>query len=356
MSRARPAPLLDPPAAAAAAGLRYVSDGTPGISRVARSRGGFLYRTKEGTALRDAADIQRIAHLAIPPAWTEVWICPFADGHIQATGRDARRRKQYRYHERWREVRDRTKYERSVAFGHALPRIRARVAADLARPDLSRERVLATVVRLLDVTLIRVGNEEYARDNRSYGLTTMRTRHVDVDGSTLRFVFRGKSGKQHSVEVQDRRVARVMKALQDLPGQLLFQWVGDAGDLHTVESGDVNAYIREAAGDDFTAKDFRTWAGTVLAAWELRGFDPPTSRTEARRQVVAAITSVARQLGNTPAVCRRCYIHPAVLDAHGRGTLRQLRERVPGSGKNDDLSAREAAVLALLRSRADAAA
>ena len=345
----------DPPQAARAAGLRYVSDEIPGITREPKPGGGFRYRTPEGNPLRDAETLQRVAHLAIPPAWTDVWICPYDNGHIQATGRDARRRKQYRYHERWREVRDQTKYERSIAFGRALPRIRARVAADLRRRDLSRERILATVVRLLDVTLIRVGNDEYARDNRSYGLTTLRDRHVDVEGATLHFVFRGKSGKQHSVEVQDRRVARVMKQLQDLPGQVLFQWLGDDGSLHGVQSSDVNDYIRDASGDDFTAKDFRTWAGTVLAAWELRATEPPASRTEARRQVVAAVTEVAQRLGNTPAVCRRCYIHPAVIEAHGRGELTRLRERARRGG-DDDLSPREAAVLAMLRARLAGAA
>ena len=356
MRRPRTSPPPSPPAAARAAGLRYVSDEIPGITREPKPGGGFRYRTAEGITLRNAAELRRIAHLAIPPAWTDVWICPFADGHIQATGRDARRRKQYRYHEAWRERRDETKFERTVAFGHALPRLRARVAEDLRRGDLSRERVLATVVRLLDLTLIRVGNEEYARSNRSYGLTTLRTRHVDLDGTTLHFVFRGKSGKQHKVDVQDRRVARVMAALQDLPGQLLFQWVDDEGNLHPVDSSDVNDYIRDAADDDFTAKDFRTWAGTVLAAWELRDLDAPTSVTAARTQVVAAVANVAKQLGNTPAVCRRCYIHPAVIEAHGSGALHALRERAGNAAGDDALTPREAAVLALLRARlADAA-
>ncbi|MDQ6856629.1 MAG: DNA topoisomerase IB, partial [Candidatus Dormibacteraeota bacterium] len=302
----------DPVATARAAGLRYVSDASPGIRRQSKAGGGFRYVDPDGRAIRKAAEIQRIAHIAIPPAWTDVWICPLATGHIQATGRDARKRKQYRYHERWREARDATKYERTIAFGDVLPRIRGRVDRDLRRSDLSRERVLATVVRLLDSTYIRVGNEEYARENRSFGLTTMRDRHVEVEGTKLRFQFRGKSGKQHLVEIADRRVARVVSRLQDLPGQQLFQWEDEDGELHGVESDEVNAYIREAAGDDFTAKDFRTWAGTVLAAWALQELGEYASQTQAKKHVVEAVESVARHLGNTPAVCRRCYVHPEV--------------------------------------------
>jgi DNA topoisomerase-1 len=301
-----------------------------------------------------AADVERIVRLAVPPAWTDVWICPVANGHVQATGRDARGRKQYRYHEAWRRFRDATKYERTVAFGEALPRIRARVDVDLRRPDLSRDRVLATIVRLLDTTYIRVGNEEYARENRSVGLTTMQPRHVEVDGSRLRFQFRGKGGKQHAVRVTDRRVARVITRLQDLPGQQLFQWQGDDDTVHGIESDDVNAYIREAAEDDFTAKDFRTWAGTVLAAWALQELGEYASEAQAKHQVIEAVESVARDLGNTPAVCRRCYVHPQVIDAHLDGTLlanleRRAEETLALS--LDDLSGREAAVLALLRRR-----
>ncbi len=317
----------DPAATARAAGLRYVNDGSPGIRRERKRGGGFRYVGIDGRPIRDAAEVQRIAHIAVPPAWTDVWISPLANGHIQATGRDARGRKQYRYHERWREARDATKYERTIAFGEVLPRIRARVDADLRKPDLSRERVLATVVRLLDSTYIRVGNEEYARENRSFGLTTMRDRHVEVEGSKLRFQFRGKSGKQHTVAITDRRVARVVSRLQDLPGQQLFQWQDDAGELHGVESDDVNAYIREASGDDFTAKDFRTWAGTVLAAWALQELGEYASQTQAKRHVVEAVESVARHLGNTPAVCRRCYVHPEVISGHLDGGLLANLER-----------------------------
>jgi DNA topoisomerase-1 len=349
----------DPAAAARAAGLRYVNDASPGVRREPRRGGGFRYVGIDGRVIRKAAELRRIAGIAVPPAWTDVWICPVGNGHIQATGRDARGRKQYRYHERWREARDATKYERTVAFGEVLPRIRGRVDRDLRRSDLSRERVLATVVRLLDSTYIRVGNEEYARENRSFGLTTMRDRHVQVDGSTLRFQFRGKSGKQHEVSIADRRVARVVSRLQDLPGQQLFQWQDEDGEVHGVESEDVNAYIRDAAGDDFTAKDFRTWAGTVLAAWALQDLGEYASQTQAKRHVLEAVESVARHLGNTPAVCRRCYVHPEVISAHLDGALlanleRRAEETLATS--IDELSGREGAVLAFLRRRIAAAA
>ncbi len=359
MPRRRRAVDQDPEAAAQAAGLRYVDDGAPGIRREPKPGGGFRYIGVNGRALRKAGEIQRVVHLAVPPAWTDVWICPSQSGHIQATGRDARGRKQYRYHQKWRVQRDATKYERIIVFGEALPRIRARVDADQRSPDLSRECVLATIVRLLDTTYIRVGNEEYARENRSFGLTTMHDRHVEVDGSKLRFQFRGKSGKQHTVGITDRRVARVITRLQELPGQQLFQWEDDDGAIHGVESDDVNDYIREAAGDDFTAKDFRTWAGTVLAAWALQELGKYASRNEAKRHVVEAVESVARDLGNTPAVCRRCYVHPEVLAAHLDGALlanlgRRAEETLAESV--DDLSGREAAILAFLRRRiADAA-
>ncbi|MGH7721320.1 MAG: DNA topoisomerase IB [Candidatus Dormibacteria bacterium] len=354
MPRRPVAVAADPAADARAAGLRHVTDSAPGIRREPRRGGGFRYLGTDGRVLRRAAEIQRIVHLAVPPAWTDVWICPLANGHLQATGRDARGRKQYRYHQRWREARDATKYERTVAFGEALPRIRARLDRDLRGPDLSRERVLATIVRLLDTTYIRVGNEEYARDNRSFGLTTMRGRHVEVEGSRLRFQFRGKGGKANTVGVTDRRVARVVTRLQDLPGQQLFAWQDDDGAIHGVESDDVNAYIREAAGDDFTAKDFRTWAGTVLAAWALQELGEHASQAQAKRQVTEAVESVARLLGNTPAVCRRCYVHPQVIDAHLDGALLANLERRAAEALTeslDDLSGREAAVLAFLRRR-----
>src|SRR5436190_1573116 len=277
----------EPQEAARAAGLRYVSDALPGIRRKQAGRG-FTYVGPDGDRISDRASLARIKSLAVPPAWTDVWICPDPRGHIQATGRDARGRKQYRYHARWRAVRDETKYDRMIAFGEALPRIRRRTEMDLRRPGLPREKVLAAVVRLLEVTRIRVGNEEYARTNRSYGLTTLLDRHVTVAGPTLRFSFRGKSGVRHQVDLTDRRLAAIVKRCRDLPGQELFQYVDDDGRQHTIDSADVNDYLRQLSGADFTAKDFRTWAGTVLAARALRACPACASKTGARRAVVGA--------------------------------------------------------------------
>jgi DNA topoisomerase-1 len=297
----------------------------------------------------------------IPPAWTNVWICPSPHGHIQATGRDARGRKQYRYHRRFREIRDETKYERMVAFAEMLPRIRAAVDDHLGLPGLPREKVLATIVRLLEITLIRIGNEEYARENASYGLTTLRTRHVDVDGSSIRFHFRGKNGKEHLVQVHDRRVSRVVARCEDLPGAVLFQYVAEDGSLSTVESADVNAYIRSIAGADFTAKDFRTWAGTVLCARALADLvaqpeaasGSHVSARARKKNLTQAIKDVAARLGNTAAVCRRCYVHPAVVAAYLGGAL--VLDRAQPAARDGSpaptLSAEEAAVLALLRAR-----
>jgi len=299
--------------------LRYVSDTMPGIRRQKRGERSWRFVKPDGNEVDDAEEIQRIHHLAVPPAWTDVWICPYANGHIQATGRDARGRKQYRYHERWRAVRDEAKFEHMVEFGRALPRIRERVAADLRRPGLPREKVLATVVRLLDTTAMRVGNEEYARDNRSYGLTTLRDRHAEVDGGTVRFEFRGKGGKMHAVAVHDRRLARVVRQCQELPGHELFQYVDGDGERRSVASEDVNDYLREISGGDVTAKDFRTWVGTVLAACFLHELG------EGRQHVKAAIDRVARELGNTPTIARRCYVHPDVIDAHADGSLLHLQ-------------------------------
>jgi DNA topoisomerase-1 len=279
--------------------------------------------------------LSRIRALAVPPAWTDVWICPHDNGHIQATGRDAKGRKQYRYHRRWREVRDETKYEKTIAFAEALPRIREAVERDLGRPGLPREKVLATVVRLLEITHIRVGNEEYARKNKSFGLTTMRDRHVDVEGSLLRFHFRGKSGKDHDVGLRDKRLARIVKRCSDLPGDELFQYVAEDGQRRSIESADVNAYLRAIAGAEFTAKDFRTWNGTVLAARALREQRFETKR-EANKNVAAAIKEVAERLGNTPSVCRKCYVHPAIVEAYVGGLLHGVADE-------------ETAVLALLR-------
>jgi DNA topoisomerase-1 len=346
----------DPIESAHEAGLRYVSDERPGIRR-RRAGQSFRYLRPDGSAVKDDPTLRRIRSLVIPPAWTDVWITTDPRGHLQATGRDAKGRKQYRYHPRWRAVRDETKYERMLAFGAALPTIRARVEADLARPGLPREKVLATVVRLLEGTLIRVGNEEYARENRSYGLTTLRNRHVAVNGTELRFEFRGKSGKQHRVSLRDRRLAGVLRRLQELPGQELFQYLDDDGARRSIDSDDVNAYLREIAGQDFSAKDFRTWAGTVLCAVALRDVEACASETEAKRNVTQVVKHVAQQLGNTPAVCRSCYIHPTVIDAyfesHAGAPLAQAlgNHLEAAEEKAADLSRDEAAVLRLLRRR-----
>ncbi len=352
---AMPPPVLaiDPVQAARAASLRYVSDGRPGIRRKRAGRH-WSFAAPDGSIIRDAATIRRIKALAIPPAWTDVWISPAGNGHIQATGRDARGRKQYRYHARWHEVRDETKYGRMIAFAHALPGIRDRVDSDLARQGLPREKVLAAIVRLLETTLIRVGNEEYVRNNKSYGLTTMRNKHVDIDGSLLKFRFRGKSGKEHDVGIRDRRLARVVARLQDLPGEELFQFTDEAGDPQTIDSSDVNAYLRDISEQDFTAKDFRTWAGTVIAALALKEFEAFDSEAQAKKNVVRAIESVAQRLGNTPAVSRKCYVHPAIIDAYMDGVMAEmLQRRVAGElrASLQSLTPEEAAVLALLHHR-----
>jgi DNA topoisomerase-1 len=336
---------LDPGESADAAQLRYVSDARPGLQRIRRGRS-FRYVGADGQPVRDLPTLARIRSLAIPPAWTEVWICPVAHGHIQAVGRDARGRKQYRYHARWRAVRDEAKFDRVIEFGRALPAIRERVERDLALPGLPREKVLAGVVRLLETTLIRIGNVEYARDNRSYGLTTLRARHVTVEGARLRFEFRGKGGKHHTVDVSDRRLATVVRRCQDLPGHELFQYLDEAGQRQAIDSADVNDYLRAIAGEEFTAKDFRTWGGTVLAALAMAVPDPEGG--DARRRLTAAVTAVAARLGNTPAICRKCYIHPDVVAAHMDGSFEiGLSARESGG-----LSQEEAAVLRLLERRA----
>jgi DNA topoisomerase-1 len=304
---------------------------------------GFRYYRPDGRLIRSPAELKRIATLAVPPAWTDVWICPDPRGHLQATGRDARRRKQYRYHPGWREARDETKYERMPAFAAALPKIRARTRADLARPGLPREKVLAAVVQLLEKGLMRVGNEEYAKANKSFGLTTLRNNHVQINGSIVKFVFRGKSGIRHSIRVSDRRLARIVKSCRDLPGQELFQYLDDEGRRCDVGSGDVNSYLREICGKDFTAKDFRTWAGTVLmiAAFRELGSDAPSSK-----RVLTSIDAVAGVLGNTRAVCRKSYIHPGVMDACATGTIEQMLSRRTRSRRG--LSADECSVLSVL--------
>jgi DNA topoisomerase-1 len=301
--------------AATRAGLRYVTDGVAGIRRK-RSGRGWAYYAPGGERISDPKERRRLNALAIPPAWTEVWICPDPGGHIQATARDARGRKQYRYHPSYREARDRSKFRRMLEFSEVLPALRERVERDLRLDDLSLRQLLATVVRLLDRTLIRVGNDEYARENRSFGLTTLRRRHVKVDGAMLRFSFRGKSGVEHSVALADPRLARIIQRCQDLPGHELFQYLDPEAKRQTVTSDDVNAYLREITGRDITAKDFRTWGGTMLAAVELRTMGPAASRREADRNVLRAIDAVAERLGNTRAVCRKYYVHPALVQAY----------------------------------------
>jgi len=307
-------------------GLSWCSDDHPGLTR-RRAGKGWSYRDAQGRTVTDRKVLDRIRALAIPPAWTDVWICPRANGHIQAIGRDAKGRKQYRYHADWSTARSETKFDRLPAFARALPRLRAQVEHDLGLRGVCREKVLATAVRLLELTLIRIGNAAYAKQNRSYGLTTLHKRHLDVDGAALTFEFRGKSGKDHSVSVRDRRLARVVRALEDLPGQQLFKYRTPEGDLCPVTSDDVNAYIREAMGDAFSAKDFRTWAGTVSAARALREMEPPTSPTDAKRNITVCVKAVSGLLGNTPTVCRASYVHPVVFDLYQAGTL---GERLPG--------------------------
>jgi DNA topoisomerase-1 len=346
------------PDAAELANLRYVSDDDPGITRETRGTR-TVYRDTEGRVVRDSATLARIRALVIPPAWTRVWICPRPDGHIQATGRDDRGRKQYRYHPRWAQVRDAAKYGRLLAFGQALPALRRRVMRDLQKPPLSRDRVLATVIRLLETTLIRVGNEEYARTNQSFGLTTLRDRHVTITADRLRFRFRAKSGVWQEITLQDGRLARTVKRCQDLPGQVLFQYLDGDGTRQRVTSEDVNTYLREVTGAEFTAKDFRTWAGTVLAAAALQEMDVVDTAAGRKKNVTRAIETVARQLGNTKAVCRRCYVHPAVLEQYLDGaTLDVLRAKAASllvhGGRH--LSREETAVLALLHRRMAAAA
>jgi DNA topoisomerase-1 len=346
------ADLPDPRATARHAGLRYVSDHKPGISR--RNSGKTVrYLDPAGNPIRDQATLSRIKSVVIPPAWTNVWICPFENGHIQATGRDSRGRKQYRYHPRWRSVRDESKYGRTLAFAHALAAIRRKTKRDLQQPGLSREKVLAAVINLLETTLIRVGNTQYARQNQSFGLTTLRDRHVKVKGSKLTFQFRGKSGVNHDIALHDRRISQVIKRCQELPGQELIQYLDETGEPRDVTSDDVNDYLRSITGDDFTAKDFRTWAGTVLAVLALQEFEAFDTKVQAKKNLLRAIESVARKLGNTPSVCRKCYIHPAVLDSYLEGTmLEALQGRAQAEmARVRGLSAEESAVLALLQRR-----
>src|SRR6184192_2261365 len=337
-------------AAAEEAGLQYVSDEKPGYRRRLNGKD-FKYLDTEGKRIRDEQRVLRIKRLAIPPAWTDVWICPSPTGHIQATGRDARQRKQYRYHERWREIRDENKFGRLADFAKALPQIRKRVDHDLKLRGLPREKVLATVVRLLERTFIRIGNEEYARENKSFGLTTIKNRHVKVKGDLLRFRFRGKSGRQHEVAITDGRIAKIVSKCQDLPGQDLFQYVSDDGEVRNVTSQDVNDYLREITNENFSAKDFRTWAGTVLAAIALTAQSEFETKKQAKANVKTAICAVAELLRNTPAICRKCYVHPAIVKAYLSG------RQIPGVGEaikntnNIDLRAVERTIHKFIRAQ-----
>ena len=342
---------------AEAAGLRYVTDAAPGIRRQRRGRG-FTYFAADGSVISDKAELERIRKLVIPPRWTSVWICPNPSGHLQVTARDARGRKQYRYHPRYRAVRDETKFGRMIAFSEILPLIRERVERDVALPELSRDKVLATVVWLLERTLIRVGNDEYARDNGSFGLTTLRRKHVTVSGAKLRFEFRGKSGVPHSVAVTDRRIARIVQRCQELPGQELFQYLDGDGRRQSVDAGDINEYLRRITGRQVTAKDFRTWAGTTLAAAALRELGGFTSEKQAKAKIVTAIDQISQRLGNTRAVCRKYYVHPVILEAYMEGItipptpsdVRPLR----ANGSPAALRRDEVAVIELLRKRGKA--
>lgn len=337
----------EPHEAAKAAQLRYVRDERPGIRRRAAGTG-FVYLDRDDQVVEDEATLARIKSLVIPPAWTDVWICSIPHGHLQASGRDAKGRKQYRYHARWRKARDETKYGRMALFGAALPHIREQVDAHLKLPTLSREKVLAIVVRLLEVTFIRVGNEEYARTNKSFGLTTMRDRHVRVDGGKIHFRFRGKSGKDHEVTLANRRLARLVAHVRELPGQDLFQYIDDDGEPRPVDSGDVNEYLQEISGEEFTAKDFRTWAGTLLASRCLAEAESFESAAAGKAACVTAVASVAHRLGNTAAICRKSYIHPAIIDAFQDEKLFALWKKhftaANGDG-NDELGADEKALL-----------
>ena len=344
-----------PQESAKAAGLRYVSDAKPGISRK-KSGVSFRYVHVDGKAVRDAETLGRIKSMAIPPAWVDVWISPVANGHLQATGRDAKGRKQSRYHPKWRETRDETKYGRMMQFGEALPEIRKQVDHDLGLAGLPRAKVLAALVLLMETTFIRVGNEEYARKNHSYGLTTMENRHAQVQGTTVRFKFKGKSGVHHEIDLKDRRLATIVKKCRDLPGYELFEYLDEEGGPRSIDSADVNDYLREITQQHFTAKDFRTWAGTVLASLMLREFEPFESNNQAKKNVVAAINEVAARLGNTPSVCRKCYVHPALLECYLSGEMietinKRVEEEEADNKTSHALKQEELALMYLLQQR-----
>jgi DNA topoisomerase-1 len=353
LAQAQAAPLLDPVEAAKAAKLRYVSDKKPGITRI-RVEDRFEYHDVDGTVITDENVLQRIRKLAIPPAYTDVWICRDPRGHLQAVGRDAKGRKQYRYHPRWRVVRDEAKYGKMLVFGRVLPAIRAQVKHDLALPGLPKRKVLAAIVALLEKTMMRVGNEEYAKQNKSFGLTTLRNRHARVKGSHVTFDFRGKHGINHHIDLEDRRLARVVERCRDLPGQDLFQFLDHDGERHSIGSEDVNDYLREISGEEITAKDFRTWAATTLAAEALAELERFDSQAAAKKEVVKAVENVSKRLGNTPAICRKCYIHPAIFEGYLDGSLAEglkqradeiLDQHAPG------LTAQEVALTAFLSRR-----
>lgn len=350
--------VVDPREAAELAGLVYVQDEEPGITRHGEGDN-IKYRGPNGKAITDEAILERISSLAIPPAYTDVWICADPNGHMQATGRDAKGRKQYRYHPRFREFRDSTKFEHMLSFAQALPAIRAKVAEHMGLRGLPREKVLATVVHLLETTMIRVGNDDYAKQNKSFGLTTLRDRHVAIGGSEIKFRFKGKSGKTWNLKIKDRRIAKIVKACQDLPGQELFQYIDEEGQVRDVTSSDVNAYLRESAGRDITAKDFRTWSGTVLAALALSEFTDVDTQAAAKKNIRAAIEAVSARLGNTPAVCRKCYVHPEILNCYlDKQLVLEIEEEIEEelSGDLGQLRPEEAVVLAFLRKRLNAQA
>ena len=341
---------MDPKKSAVLAGLRYVRCDSAGFTRKP-SGNGFTYLDLEGRPIRDKEILERIRSLVIPPAWTNVWICALERGHLQAIGTDARGRRQYRYHPGYRHIRNQTKFHRMLRFSEALPLIRARVEQDLKLPGLPRNKVIATVVRLLETTFIRIGNEEYAKQNESFGLTTLHNRHVRIEGSTIQFHFRGKSKQVHKVTVEDKRLARIVRDCRDLPGYDLFQWVDHAGETHSIGSADVNGYLQETTGEDYTAKDFRTWAGTVQTALGLAEMGMFSSESEAKRNIVTAIKQTAAKLGNRPATCRNYYVHPAVIEAYMDGSLQKIvkpeeaGQAVPGSGLHPE----ERAVVRLLQ-------
>jgi len=353
MDQHGPQTIVDCKDAAEAAGLLYCTTDEPGWSR-RRVGKGFSYRSADGAIIRDPDDLARMRSLVIPPAWTAVWICPNARGHIQAVGYDEKGRKQYRYHPRFREVRDGVKFEHMMAFAEALPRLRHRVAKDMAAPGLGRDKVLATVVHLLETTMIRVGNAAYAKENKSYGLTTLLDRHVKIDGAELKFQFKGKSGKIWRLNIRDRRIARIVKDCQDIPGQHLFQYIDDEGGRQAVTSADVNAYLKAVSGTDITAKDFRTWTGTVLAAMALAEFEKADSTARAKKNVTRAIERVSARLGNTPTICRKCYVHPEIVNAYlDGGLLLEVQKDIDGQLRDElqTLRPEEAAVLTFLRTR-----